>query len=439
MKNIFIITKREYLTQVRKKSFILMTLISPILLILLTFFTIYITKPKKNYTVAVFDETHSFYKDFKSNPEVSYNFYDINQFKTIQDSLLYGENLDIIIHIPKTKDQLYNNIESETEIISNKNINKQFIKLLTKILENSIETKRKESLQINTEDFDKVKSFVNLKIIDLEGKNQGDSFIKEFLGISLAYIIMMFILIYGTRVMRNVTEEKNNRVVEIIISSVKPYELMIGKILGLTLVALTQFTIWIFLTLIMVFSLNYLFSNQLLNISYDTISTMNTTIYNVNDNITNNIKGTINTLLTLNYGLIIFIFLFYFFVGYLFYSSFFAAIGSIVDNDTETQQFLPLISIALLIGLYGSFSTINNPESPIILWLSMIPFTSPLVMVTRSVYNDIPLWELLTSIFIIIISVVSMIYISSKIYRIGILMYGKKISLKELWKWFRQS
>jgi len=248
----------------------------------------------------------------------------------------------------------------------------------------------------------------------------------------LMYAIFMFIIIYGVRVMRSVLEEKNNRVVEIIISSVKPFELMMGKILGVTFVALTQFLIWITMTVIGALLLNTGFAAMQSKIPGSAESAEMIKKFDFQQTATE----VSHILLDMNFPLIIFVFIVFFLLGYVFYSSMYAAIGSAVDNETETQQFTLFAIIPLTLGMYGSFTIMNNPDGPLGFWLSMIPFTSPVAMIARIPFG-VPVWQIALSMVLLIFSTLLMIYIAAKVYRVGILMYGNKASAKELWKWIR--
>ncbi|WP_303812961.1 ABC transporter permease [Apibacter mensalis] len=435
MRNIFLVMRREFLTQARKKSFVLITFFAPILVILAVAIIGFMIKiNESNSRIAIIDSTHEFYPDFKSNEKNIFNFYTENDLQALKDSLAQSNSLDAILYIPKTKDSLLNNLQDHIQLYTNKNLNKNLLYSLEETINKKIEEKRRKLLGINQSDIDKINSKISLQITNVkEGKSEDNHLIKEILSLSLMYVNLMFFIIYGTRVMRSIMEEKNNRVVEIIISSVKPFELMMGKILGTTLIALTQFCIWIGMTLLLLSMGKLILGHEL------TLSIQQNDLRNIlNQEMQIQISDTINALFNLNYPLIIFVFLFFFFTGYLFYSSFFAAIGAAVDNDTETQQFIPIIVIPLLLGAYGCISIINNPEGPVAFWLSIIPFTSPMAMVTRSFYG-IPGWQLAVSIITMVGSVLVMVFIASKIYRIGILMYGKKVTIKEIFKWIKQS
>ena len=232
----------------------------------------------------------------------------------------------------------------------------------------------------------------------------------------LMYCVFTFIMMYGIRVMRSVLEEKNNRVVEILISSVKPFELMMGKILGVTGVALVQFGVWV----------------AMISASVMTLGSSNVGMAGG----AAEVQMVLSALSQVNYGLIFFVFVIYFLLGYLFYSAMYAAIGSAVDNETETQQFTLFAILPMMLGFYGSITIMNNPDGPMSFWLSMIPFTSPIAMLARIPF-DVPVWELVLSIVILLVSTLGMVFIASKIYRVGILMYGNKVTLKELWKWMK--
>ncbi|MEG0697395.1 MAG: ABC transporter permease, partial [Algoriella sp.] len=235
--------------------------------------------------------------------------------------------------------------------------------------------------------------------------------LKIGLSMFLTYIIFMFVMIYGVKVMRSIVEEKNNRVVEIIISSVKPFELMMGKIVGTTMVALTQFGIWIGMTLVLLLAFPAIAASRM----DMTQQMMNQAqVAEANPDMMQKMTEVSEVLMSFNYPLIIFAFIAYFILGYLFYSSIFAAIGSAVDNDTDTQQFTYFPLVPMMVGLYGSMTTFENPDGPVAFWLSMVPLTSPISMITRIPF-DVPMWQLALSLSILLISTIFMIYIAGKI------------------------
>jgi ABC-2 type transport system permease protein len=256
------------------------------------------------------------------------------------------------------------------------------------------------------------------------------------------------VFIFGAQVMRGVIEEKTSRVVEVIVSSVKPVQLMLGKIVGIALVGLTQFLIWIFLTFAAVMILKTtVFKTSgapeiTKNISMDIME---------NQQLPTNIQQStelspqlaeaakmFEKAMNLNWPLIIFSFIFYFITGYLLYASVFAAIGSAVDNETETQQFMLPVTIPIILALMVAMGTMQNPESALSRWFSIIPLTSPIVMMARIPFV-VPVWELVLSMVIMVITFIAFVWMAAKVYRTGILMYGKKSSWKEIWKWLRYS
>src|SRR5690606_23049252 len=291
---------------------------------------------------------------------------------------------------------------------------------------------------ISHEKLGEMKSNISIKSYDLKGgkENRGE-YVKFGFAMALSYVIFMFIMIYGVKVMRSIVEEKNNRVVEIIISSVKPFNLMMGKILGTTFVALTQFLIWIIMGVGC-----FLGASAFLGSKMQDLSKIQTPqaqmMMNQNPEWIEKSQTIMDGFSDMNFPFIIILFLLYFFIGYLFYSSIFAAIGSAVENDTDTQQFTFYPIFPLMIAMYGSMTTLDNPDGPVAFWLSIIPLTSPISMVTRLPFG-VEWWEIALSLVLLIGTMLLMVFFASKIYRVGILMYGKKPSFKEMWKWMRYS
>jgi ABC-2 type transport system permease protein len=283
--------------------------------------------------------------------------------------------------------------------------------------------------------------------------DQGQS-MKTSTGISMAlaylggFLMYMLVFMFGAQVMRGVIEEKTSRVVEVIISSVKPVQLMMGKIIGIALVGLTQFLIWIVLTVVAVTVMKSVI------VPKDTISEMTQTITqdmmsqnapqvdvnakapDIASKFSPEFTEVFKNALNQPWGLIIFCFVFYFITGYLLYASIFAAIGSAVDNETETQQFMLPVTIPIILGLFVAMGTMQNPESSLSFWCSMIPLTSPIVMMARIPF-DVPYWQIAVSMAIMLVSFAAFVWMAAKIDRTGILMYGKKASWKEMIKWLR--
>ena len=254
-----------------------------------------------------------------------------------------------------------------------------------------------------------------------------------------SFLIYMFIFMYGSMVIRGVIEEKTNRIVEVIISSVKPVELMLGKIVGVALVALLQFFLWILLTGIIVVVVMALAGTGMLP-NAETAQQIQGGIpslvasFDSGDGV---FTGIASTLSQIRLGQFLLSFCLYFIGGYLMYASMFAAVGSVSDAETDTQQFQLPITIPLILGLFIMMHTFQHPDSSLSVWASMIPFTSPMVMLARLPFGGVPLWQLLLSLVLLFATFIAVVHFSAKIYRVGILMYGKKITWKELWKWMR--
>ncbi|MDR2206889.1 MAG: ABC transporter permease [Flavobacteriaceae bacterium] len=435
MKNIFLITKREYFTQVKKKSFVLLTILTPILIIALGAFIAFMMKANQtDHMFNVIDKSGIFEGNLKSRNSIKYVFVPENTEASLKSSLKEMEGIDGLLIIPKLRENNFDELEKNTKLLVNKKIGFDTKTDISSDLVNIIKLEKIKKLGLNENQIKDLDKRFDLSMENVVDKNQADSSlgfgVKTVLGMVMMYAIFMFILIYGVRVMRSVLEEKNNRVVEIIISSVKPFELMMGKILGVTLVALTQFSIWIAMSVAGALFLNTGFSAMQKQIPAG--SETNFDELNI-EQISTEIS---HSLLDLNFPLIIIVFIFFFLLGYIFYSSMYAAIGSAVDNETETQQFSFFAIVPLMLGVYGSFSIIKNPDGPMAFWLSVIPFTSPIAMIARIPFG-VPVWQLVLSIVLLAGSALLMMYIAAKIYRVGILMYGNKATLKELWKWMR--
>ncbi|MEC3877582.1 ABC transporter permease [Chryseobacterium salviniae] len=435
MNNIFLITKREFLTQVKKKSFIILTILAPILLVAFGAVIGLMFKANESHSVIeVVDKSGLFTNQLKSSEQLKYIFVSAADEKSKINNLKGNESLDGILVLPELKNKNFDDLQKNTRLVIN---NKIGFDTKQKIISDINEVIRKEKIKqlgiAETQLINLDKSFT-LKTINVSENNKEDSDlafgVKSGLSILLMYVTFMFIIIYGVRVMRSVLEEKNNRVVEIIISSVKPFELMMGKILGVTLVALTQFVVWITMSVIGALVLNTGFSSIQKNIP------------GTNEELTDKLDvaqiatQVSHSLLELNFPLIIFVFIVFFLLGYIFYSSIYAAIGSAVDNETETQQFTLFAILPLMLGMYGSFSLMNNPDGPLGFWLSIIPFTSPVAMIARIPFG-VPAWQIALSIALLLGTTIFMIFLAGKIYRVGILMYGNKATLKELWRWIK--
>ena len=418
MKNIILIAKREFFTQVKKKSFIILTLLTPLLIIVFGgVVSLMFQANETQMQISVIDKNGLFKDRLKSDQNIRYVFSSEETEKSLIKALETTEEMNAVMIIPKKE---IHELENSIEILTNKNLSNEARKNIAGNISEIIKAEKINALGISTAQIEDLNKGVNLHVVNiLEKEKKQDSFlvgVKSGLSMFLMYCVFTFIMMYGIRVMRSVLEEKNNRVVEILISSVKPFELMMGKILGVTGVALVQFGVWV----VMIFA---------------SVMTLGSSNVGMVSGVAE-VQMVLSALSQINYGLILFVFVIYFLLGYLFYSAMYAAIGSAVDNETETQQFTLFAILPMMLGFYGSITIMNNPDGPMSFWLSMIPFTSPIAMLARIPF-DVPVWELVLSIGILLVSTLGMVFIASKIYRVGILMYGNKVTLKELWKWMK--
>jgi len=314
---------------------------------------------------------------------------------------------------------------------------------LEDIFQSKLRQQRLEDLGVSTEQFQHIEEGFEIRTQTFKGEEsiKGINEIRAFIGGGFGYLIMMFIIIYGGFVMRSVIEEKTSRIIEVIISSVKPFQLMLGKIIGTSLAGVTQFAIWIFSAslllivamLIMDIELSTLSGNPAMN----TMGTLPAPTQSVNE-----MQPYINEMIKIPWLLLITSFIVYFILGYLIYSSIYASIGAAVDNETDTQQFIFPIILPLMLAIYvGFFSVFSNPHGPIAVGFSLFPLTSPIVMLMRLPSGlgegGVPIWQLVSSIILLVITFIGIVWLAAKIYRVGILMYGKKPTYRELLKWLK--
>ena len=434
MRNIFLITKREYLTQVKKKSFILLTILAPLMMLAFGAFIAFMFKANETqHTINVIDKSGIFVGKLKSDETIKYIDIAPSTEKQMIAGLKDMKGTDGLLIFGDLPENNLDGLEKNSKLLVNSKLGFETKKRIISDISEILRVEKIKNLNIDEaqiKNIDKQFELASQNVTD-DGEMDSDlSFsVKYGLSLALMYATFMFIIIYGVRVMRSVLEEKNNRVVEIIISSVKPFQLMMGKIIGVTLVALTQFIVWIAMAVAGALVLTSSFSEMTKAVPNAGEMTEKMDFQHLAVEISQN-------LLDLNFPLIIAVFIFFFLFGYLFYSSIYAAIGSAVDNETETQQFTMFAIVPLMVGVYGSFTIINNPDGPMGFWLSIIPFTSPVAMVARIPFG-VPAWQILLSMGLLVASTLFMIFVAGKIYKVGILMYGNKATLKELWKWVR--
>lgn len=445
MNKISVIIKREYLTRVRKKSFIIMTILAPVLMASLIIVPMFLmmSQDGEHKKIAVIEDNSDLFRNvLKDREDIDFEYLEnktIEEVKSTFDTSGYYGILWISPQIINTPNAV--------ELISKKQPPIGLLDYIEGSLEKEIE--RQKLLAFNIDNLDDIMKNVDTDVsiqtisIDSSGEEKKtDTGIAMALTYGLGLLMYMLIFIFGSLVMRGVIEEKTSRVVEVIISSVKPFQLMMGKILGIALVGLTQFLIWIFLTITIVTVMkSAIFPDQTMAEITETIP------QNVMSE--NNIPGQpqsaaitempeytkiLESAMNQPWTLIILSFIFYFITGYLLYASIFAAIGSAVDNETETQQFMLPVTIPIILGLMVAMGTMQNPESSLAFWCSMIPLTSPIVMMARLPFG-VPYWQLGLSMAVMLTTFVAFVWMGAKVYRVGILMYGKKASWKEMWKW----
>jgi len=440
MSKINLIIQREYTTRVMKKSFILLTFLTPVLMVAMISLIVYLgtIKDNKVKNIVVVDKT-GLYKDILKNNE-SYNFmFSDETVEKLKEQNSEESEFAAVLYISAdlSKDS------TAATMYSDKQVNLELKSYISGLLNKHIEEQKLAAYNIPNlkEMVEKSRTDINLKTIKWseDGKEkEGSAELALIIGMITAFVIYMFIVIYGAQVMSGVVQEKTNRIVEVVISSVKPFELMMGKIIGIALVGLTQFLMWVVLTGGILFVLNSSLGSSIQPETVERLQQMNQ--IGMQAAPTNEITAKINDVMTAINGLdlaqIAILFVIYFLGGYLLYASLFAAIGSAVDNETDTQQFSMPIMLPIIFAIYAGIFSAENPDGPLAFWCSIIPFTSPIVMMVRLPF-DVPFWQIALSIGILILSFIGTTWMAGKIYRTGILMYGKKVSWKEMWKWLK--
>ncbi|SIQ37538.1 ABC transporter permease [Maribacter ulvicola] len=447
MNKLPLIIKREYIAKVRNKSFVVMTFLSPILMVGMILLIAYLTQlnDTEKKVIGVLNESDYFANEFVTSEATSYiNFQDITLAQAKDSTMnmgFYG-----LIYLPNEP-----NLERVAQRAFFYSKDAPSATVLDK-LENSITGRlRQERLQelgLSPKEYAEMDRSYNINIETFDGLQniKGINEIKAIIGGAFGYLIMMFIIIYGGFVMRSVIEEKTSRIIEVIISSVKPFHLMMGKIIGTSLAGITQFGIWIISGTILLFIGLAIFDIDPASLTNnDRMTSGMVSSANVDvDALTQNIQLYAQEIFDLPIFAMLFFFIVYFVLGYLIYSSIYAAIGAAVDNETDTQQFIFPVILPLMLAIYvGFFSVFSNPNGPIAVAFSLFPLTSPIVMLMRLPWGigegGVPVWQLITSIVILIATFIGIVWVAAKIYRVGILMYGKKPSYKELYKWLKYS
>ncbi|MDR2928236.1 MAG: ABC transporter permease [Cytophagaceae bacterium] len=442
MSKISLILKREYITRVKKKSFIIMTFLTPVLLAFLMFIPTWIATMEdvEVKTVAVIDYTGLYEGKIADTELLKFLFIPREGEAKLRADFPTSDYYGFLI-IEKDLMQNPNALKLYSEGQVTMDVNEH----VNRSLRNYLKDEKLKSLNIEgfneaMAELDKINvNLSTVKISDDGTETQSSTGFAMAVSMFFAFLSYMVILLYGSQVFNGVREEKTSRIVEVLVSSVKPFELMMGKITGIALVALTQFFLWIVLTVVIMIGVNVLTAS---NIDVSAMGGMNADAMQQIEQITggggfqfNKIMEIVNSFNPIRTVLLM---LFYFVGGYLIYAALYAAVGSAVDSEADSQQFMMPITIPIMIAFFIAFMAFRNPSSSVVFWGSLIPFTSPIVMMSRIPYS-VPAWEIILSMVLLVAGFIFTTWFAARIYRTGILMYGKKVDYKELWKWFRYS
>lgn len=443
MNKALLILKREYLTRVRKKSFIVMTLLVPFLFGAITVLPAWLAMQddKEERTVAVYDGTGIFLGRLDDTQYTKFHFVPEDEYLKIKQDVKSSPFYAVLFIPPNIL------AANRAQLYSDKQVTLDIKNLIDRKLENILESDKKKQVisQTGIPDLEQqlaaTQTNINLETIKVGDGGitvKSSTEIAMAVGYAAGFVIYMFVFIYGTMVMRGVMEEKTNRIVEVIISSVKPMQLMFGKIIGIGLVGLTQLLFWIviggaIMTGVQTFvGASPAEATEVSRNLMETSGVADATVVNAPQQ--NMALHVVDMIGNLNLSLIIGAFVFYFLCGFLMYASLMGAIGSAVDQEEDAQQLMLPVTLPLIFSIVILFPVVKNPEGALAFWASIVPFTSPVIMMVRVPFG-VPVWELLLSMAVLLASILGTIWIAGRIYRTGILMYGKKVSLKEIAKW----
>jgi ABC-2 type transport system permease protein len=440
MSKIGLVLSREYTTRVRKKSFIIMTILMPALMAAMFILPAYFMSQDdtKVRTIAVYDGSTILLGQLESSDYTKYKFIPQEEYDKIKDNLKTTDYYALLVIQPNVLNTKI------VQLISTSNISFDVKNQIQKNIRSIIEKEKMAEVikQTSIPDLEAriaaTKTPISVTTIKLGESGEAKKSSTEIgmiLGYIFGFVIYMFILLYGQMVMQGVMEEKQSRIVEVIISSVKPFELMMGKIIGIALVGLTQLGLWIILGIAIIAGAKGMMpAAQHAGTATEVIAQSQMVAQAASPAEMDKIQEILSMLGSVNFPLILGCFIFFFIGGYLLYSSMFAAVGSAVDAMEDAQQFMMPIMMPIILAILVMMSAIKNPEGGVAFWFSIIPFTSPVVMMARIPFG-VPAWQLALSMLVLIVTFVGMVWAAGKIYRTGILMYGKKASWKELGKW----
>ncbi|MDR2847526.1 MAG: ABC transporter permease [Bacteroidales bacterium] len=439
-----IIIRREYLTRVRKKSFIVMTLLAPVLFAALMIVPVWFASIEDEGVkeIAVLDSSQLFVHKIPATDKFKFTYAKDVKLEDFKKNLSQTEFFGILYIPPYIA-----YTPSGTEFFSYKQPPVNLTMHIANAIEKTIETEKLKTHNIENLDeiLKSVRTHIEIRTFRMSedgGEKENHGALNMIVAYASAFMIYLFVFMFGSQVMRGVIEEKTNRIVEVIVSSVKPFQLLMGKVVGVALVGLTQFMMWVVLTLILVVAAQQLFMSGISDAalqqagSAQMIGSLAGDVPNAE--VMEKAGEIFSMLQSINFGVLIGSFLFYFLGGYLLYGSLFAAIGSAVDAETDSQQFMMPITLPLILAMIAMLNAMQNPDGALAFWFSIIPFTSPVVMMARIPFG-VPYWELALSMLLLVGAFIGAIWLSAKIYRTGILVYGKKLTWAELWKWLRYS
>lgn len=422
------------MVRVKKKSFLIMTILGPLLFVGFYAAVIWIAVGSVDMkTVQVVDESALFRSEFKDTKSLKFEYLSSSIDSAKNKFEKSGANA--LVYIPKDVIQ----DPKSVRIYAAKNVSMDLKSSIEDVIEKQIEEIKLSEAGITHKILEDSRVNVRSETISLseEGEKSSSSGAATVIGGICAFLIYMSVFIYGTQVMRGITEEKTSRIVEVIISSVKPYQLMMGKIIGVALVGLTQFVLWILLTVSMTSAATSILSDKMPKDSQAMVNDMQKNMPQSGmpgGNVENPVAEVLGAVNSLNIPLILGCFLFYYLGGYLLYSALFGAVGAAVDSDADTQQFMLPITMPIIFSFVFAQFVLRDPDGSLAFWTSIIPFTSPIIMMVRIPFG-VPVWELVLSMVLLVLGFMGTIWFASRIYRVGILMYGKKVTYRELAKW----
>lgn len=425
MNKISLIIGREYLTRVRKKSFIIMTFVGPLLFALIIIVPAWLaTRGGDQKVIEVIDDSGLFQSVLTNTDEIKYTFSDKDP-EASKAELNSSDNYGLL-HIPNIDIdnpqgiQFYSTSKPSVGVISG----------LERSIRQKIETIKLEKSGLNQEVLDNLKANVSIATISIteQGEQESSSIAATGIGYISALLIYFFIFFFGAQIMRGIIEEKTSRIIEVIISSVKPFQLMMGKIIGVGAVGLTQFLLWTVLTFAITTAASAVFGFQPEPAASGMAAAQQT-------GAPNEFSQIMSAIGSVNIPQVLIFFLIYFLGGYLLYGSLFAAVGSAVDSEVDSQQFMLPVTLPLIISIVALGAVLNDPHGPVAFWMSIIPLSAPVVMMMRIPFG-VPMWELLLSVTLLVGGFIFTVWFGSRIYRVGILMHGTKVNYKVLAKWF---